>query len=286
MLFNTLAFGVVCCMLLVVGCQKKESKTSPRSIYDQSVFVEMALNAVKDDAQFVSFKRNPFFNLLWENLSKEEGEMWLHLINEQYPFLVDKLDRFAESDRIGSPRIYPFGEAGEFSPSTLRFVAIAGQLQSRIGDWSEKHIIQIGAGYGGLCKILHVISGCASYTIIDLPEQLALARKYLESFGLNHVIYSTPDQISYGKTYDLAISDMSFSEFNRAHQELFLDRILLKSKAGFLVGRVFPKHYGVAPLNWDELKRRFEKKGKFSQWEMQEPTIEKENYLICFKRED
>lgn len=282
---KNLVFGVLFSALFAVGCQKKGSKHSPRSIYDQSVFAEIALTAVKDDQQFSTFKRNPFFNLLWENLSKEEGEKWLQLIHERYGFLTDKMGRFAEGDRVGSARTFFYEGIGEISPSTLRLLAIAGELRLKWGDWSKMHMIQIGAGYGGLCKVLHDISACASYTVVDLPEQLALAKKYLGNFGLNNVIYVTPDQLSRGTSYDLAISDMSFSEFNGTFQQLFLDRILSVSKSGFLVGRVFPKHYGVAPLSLDELKRRFERTGKFAQWEMQEPTIENEDYLIFFNRD-
>lgn len=274
-------FGIVCCALF--GCQKKETKPSARSIYDRSVFAEMALSAANDAAQFAVFKSNPFFNLLWENLSKEEGEMWLKRIQEKYPALIEKMEAFAASDKIGSPKTFSFEGVGEFSPSTLRLAAIAGQINESMVRMPN--VVQIGAGYGGLCKILHDISSCASYTIIDLPEQLALARRYLEAFGLNEVIYMTLDELPKNARYDLVISDMSFSEFNRPEQQRLFDRVLAQAKAGFILGRIFPKHYGVAPLGWEEVKGRFEKKGKFSLWEIEEPTIEKENYLICFRRE-
>jgi len=275
--------GVACCALW--GCQKKEIKPLARSIYDRSVFAEMALSAAQDDAQFATFKRNPFFNLLWENFSKEEGEIWLKTVQEKYPAMVERMDAFATSDKVGSPRTFSFEGVGEFSPSTLRFVAIAGQMEASLGGLSEEmHVIQIGAGYGGLCKILHDISPCASYTIVDLPEQLALAQRYLDAFGLNEVIYKTPDELPKNTKYDLVISDMSFSEFNRPDQQRLFDRVFAYAKSGFMLGRVFPKHYGVAPMGWEEVKNRFEKRGKFSFWEIEEPTLEKENYLICFRR--
>lgn len=280
--------GLACSLIvgsfLVNGCQKKEEKTFPRCIYDQSVFAAASLSAVQDNEQFARFKKNPFFNLLWENLSREEGEKWLDVIESQHSFLMEKFDKFRESDQVGSPRVFFFGGAGEFSPSTLRLVAIAGGMQSKIGSWMGKRVVQIGSGYGGLCKILADISDFESYTLVDLPEQLALAKKYLESFGMENVTFLTPDQLPKRAAYDLVISDMSFSEFNRSYQELFFDRVLSCSHSGFILGRVFPKHYGVVPLNLLELKRRFEKKGNFSLWEMQEPSIENENYLICFKR--
>lgn len=278
-----LGYIVLSCWL-IGGCQKKEVKNPPRCIYDQAVFAEALLSAVKDDAEFARFKQNPFFNLLWENLSEEEGEKWLQVIEGQYPFMKEKFELFRASDGVGSARVFAFGESGVFSPSTLRFAAIAGELQSRLGSWEGMDVVQIGAGYGGLCKILCDISEFASYTLVDLPEQLALAKKYLERFDVKNVDFLTPDQLPKNASYDLVVSDMSFSEFNRSFQELFFDRILSRSCSGFLMGRIFPKHYGIIALNLDELKARFEKKGKLSTWEMQEPTLERENYLICFKQ--
>jgi hypothetical protein len=158
-------------------------------------------------------------------------------------------------------------------------------MRLKTGDWKGLHVVQIGADYGGLCKILYDISKFESYTLVDLPQQLSLAKKYLACFGVKNVVFLTPEQLSKGARYDLAISDMSFSEFNRSYQLLFIDRIVLRSSSAFLLGRIFPKHYGVAPMNLDELKSRLGKRSKVSQWEMREPTMEEQNYFICFKNE-
>ena len=198
--------------------------------------------------------------------------------------MIEKLNLFRENDAIGSPRVYSFGEAGSFSPSTLRLVAIAGDLQQRIGNLSHLRVVQIGAGYGGLCKILDALSSFESYTLVDLPEQLALAKKCLEKLGVHNVVFLTPEALPKDAVYDLVISDLSFSEFNRSYQELFFDRILSCSNSGYLLGRVFPKHFGVVAWNADELKVRFEKLRKFSEWEMQDPAIDRENYFVYWKK--
>ncbi len=283
---KTLKFAIYLLLsgLIPAGCQKKEHKNPPRSIYDEKVFAEAALNATRNDEQFAAFKKNPFFNLLWENHSIEEGEQWLQTIERHYPFLKEKFEKIAESDQVGSPRVYTFKDAGHFSPSTLRFAAIAGEIQTKLGGWQGKKVVQIGAGYGGLCKVLHAISEFESYTLVDLPEQLALAKKYLETFGLKNVTYIVPEELPDLVRYDLALSDRSFSEFNGRYQKLFFDRIISTSDSGFILGWVFPKHYGVIPWNFNKLKRFFEKSGKFVHWEVQEPTLENENYLISFKR--
>lgn len=279
-------FGLwVACLLFLANCQKKDEKALPRCIYDQTVFADVALRSIHDEGLFSHFKCNPFFNLLWENLNPEEGIVWLQKIYTQFPELLEKLDRFRENDAIGSPRAYSFGDVGVFSPSTLRLAAMAGDLQQRVGELSHLRVVQIGAGCGSLCKILNDLADFESFTLVDLPEQLALAKKCLEKLGVKNVAFLTPEELRRDAVYDLVISDLSFSEFNRSYQEVFFDRILSRSRYGYLHGRIFPKHFGVIALNADELKRRFEKLGKFSEWEMLEPAIDREDYFIYWKKE-
>ena len=272
---------VLCCFLLL-GCHKKEEKKSPRSIYDQPVFAELALLAAKEEGQFAHFKRDPFFNLLWENHTFEEGKRWLQDIEAKSPWMKERFDLFRQNDQLGSPRVFDYGKEGFFSPSTLRWIALAGDLKLRLGSLSNLHIVQIGAGYGGLCKILHAMEGFGSYAIVDLPEPLALAKKYLEELGVENVVFLTPEELPKKTRYDLVISDMSFSEFNRSYQEVFFDKILSCSHSGYLLGHIFPKHYGVVPLSFEELKTRVARLKKCAKWEMDEPAVDKEDYFIYF----
>jgi hypothetical protein len=126
-----ITYLVLCCVLLM-SCGKEEIKNSPRCLYDQPVFAEVALSAVADDLQFSQFKRSPFFNLFWENHTFEEGKLYLDKISTYYPSLEEKFDQFRQNDQIGLPRTHFYRGVGFFSPSTLRFVAIAGDVQSRV----------------------------------------------------------------------------------------------------------------------------------------------------------
>jgi hypothetical protein len=275
---------LICGFLFLASCQKKEEKSLPRCIYDQTVFAEACLKAIHDEAQFAHFKRDPFFNLLWENSTCEEGQNYLQKIKQHYPFLLEKLEKFREVDSIGSPRTYSFEGVGLISPSTLRLASIAGDLQLKLGDLSHLRVVQIGAGYGGLCKILHDLFDLKTYVIVDLKEPLELAKKCLKSLALENVIFLTPEELSKDANYDLVISDLNFSEFNRSYQQLFFDRIFTRCRSGYLLGRVFPKHFGVIAWSADELKNRLEKFAKFSEWQMQEATIEKPDYFMYWKR--
>ncbi len=277
-------YPVVCCFV-IAGCKKNETKHSQRCIYDHAVFAEVSTKAVGDEQQFSQFKQNPFFNLIWENHPYEEGELWRRKIDHEYAFLKTQFEQFRKIDRIGSPRTYHFGDAGLFSPSTLRLVAMAGELRAKLDSFEPSHIVQIGAGCGSLCKILNEVFGFKSYTIVDLPEQLVLAKKCLEKLEVKNVKFCTPEQLSKEAIYDLVISDMSFSEFDRAYQEMFFERILCRSIFGYILGHEFPKHFGVIAMNVNEIKERFEKLGNLSEWELQGPSSSRD-YFIYWKKQE
>jgi putative sugar O-methyltransferase len=227
-----------CCLL--ASCKKSEQKHLPHCIYDHAVFAQVATQAVTDEQCFAQFKRNPFFNLLWENHTQGQGQEWLDKITTEYPQLKIKFDLFRQIDHIGSPRTYFFEEAGDFSASTLRLIAMTGEVCARVGHLENGNIVQIGAGAGSWCRILHDVLGFKSYTLVDVPEQLALAKKCLEEWGVENVAFYTPEELPQEAVYDLVISDMSFSEFNRFYQKLFFDRILSRSALGCIFGHVFP----------------------------------------------
>jgi hypothetical protein len=241
-----------------------DRKEGAKCIYDNRVFAEVAAQAVNDEGQFLVFKRNPFFNLLWENLTFEEGKVWLQKITKFFPDLQTHFDEFRAVDSLGSPRVFFYGEAGVFSPSTLRLIALTGELKQRIGHCENGHLLIIGAGQGSWCKILNDALAFKSCTIVDLPEQLELAKKCLGEWKVNNVKFVTPKELSKGVIYDIVISDMSFSEFNRPYQELLLNRAIACSRSGFIIGHEFPKQFGVVSLNFDQLKERFDRLGNFA----------------------
>ena len=133
-------------------------------------------------------------------------------------------------------------------------------IHKEIGASCKKRMIQIGAGYGGLCKILHDLGLWKSYTIVDLPEHLLLARKVLEKEGITDVAFIDLHTIPLQGDYDFVISDLSFSEFSRPLQKIFMDRILLQARSGCIIGHAFPRHFGVEPFTPDEIENYFERK--------------------------
>ena len=95
-------------------------------------------------------------------------------------------------------------------------------------------IIEIGGGYGGLCRTLRQLFPTASYTICDLPETLMFSGLYLVATepGIPRVLsvlaLDSGDAIDLlpnylfplfveGRSFDLAINTLSFAEMS-SHQ--------------------------------------------------------------------
>lgn len=278
-------FFIISIGILNSGCQKNCAKKGPamRCIYDQSVFADVCARVLSDESYFQSFKSDPFYSLLYQGFSYEDGWACLQTIEKDYPSLIAQFEQFRTSDCIGGPKIYDYGNYGMFSAMTLHDIQIAGMIQKKIGHCSR--VIQIGAGYGGLCKILHDLSLFETYAIVDLPEHLSLARAVLERQGISNVQFISLDELEKNGQYDLVVSDWSFSEFSRPLQKMFADRILLRARAGLILGHTFPKHFGVDAFSPTEIKAYLKKK-KDIPFEMYQTSGERADYYLIWNKKN
>jgi len=277
-----LFFIYVFVLLALVGCENKAAVKRPqqRTVYDHQVITALCTSAVHDDKVFQGFRGNPFFHLLFEDISFDLGQHYLDLIKKEDPDLLDLMGSFSENDLFGSPKTFDFGLSQPISPPTLRYVKNLGDFRRVFGNLNGLRIIEIGGGYGGQCKIFSSIFNFASYTIVDLRENLALAKKYLEKQGIHNVEYLTVEELQSEAAYDLVISNCGFSEFHRQYQKQLFDKVLTKSRRGFLICDVFPKHFGVTPYSREELMEKFKKEKVVCQLTQQEPSFSKEQYVI------
>ncbi|MBY0530252.1 MAG: putative sugar O-methyltransferase [Rhabdochlamydiaceae bacterium] len=249
--------------ICVFGCQKKDKHlVRLRAIYDQPVFSEIYMQAAQDEEKFSHFKSNPLFKLLFENRCYEEGISALSEIEARLPAFAEKKDLFRENDRFGSPEVWEYGKWGAFSPTTLHYVAFAAKIKCNLGDVSNKHLLQIGAGYGGLCKIMHDAFSFSSYTIVDFAPQLQLAQAYLKHFGINNVQLYTFDQLPSEISYDCVFSDGNFSELCKEDQSRLINRVFKQIDTGFFSGAMIPQHFGVSTLSVDGIVKALAKQKK------------------------
>ena len=107
-------------------------------------------------------------------------------------------------------------------------------LKAFFGRLSGLNIAEIGVGYGGQCRVLCAFYQPKSYTLIDIQPALALTQRFLDHFALNTTaIYKTMNELK-STDYDLIISNYAFTELPRKIQEIYLEKVILRSKRGYI----------------------------------------------------
>jgi len=124
------------------------------------------------------------------------------------------------------------------SPSTLRYVKVLADILNLYPPLHLADIVEIGGGYGGQCMTIKSYINVKSYTIIDLPEVLALTKKYLERQNVTDVTFIECDNVE-SKEYDLCISNYAFTEIDREYQDLYAEKIIKNSKHGYITCNYF-----------------------------------------------
>jgi putative sugar O-methyltransferase len=256
----------------------------PICISDNELYPSFCSAAARDEAEFQNFKRSPIYNLVQEYSTYEEGHDYLVQILSKYPFLLDKLAQFRKNDSLGNPQVFNYPFVGLFSPSTLRYMKVAGDLKKHFGDLNGFKVIEIGGAYGGQCKILSDLFHFQSYTIVDLPECLELAKKYLEKQEIDGIKYCAPNNVSNSESYDLVISNYSFTEYKRDYQQKIVQKIFKSSKNGYLTCNFYPKHFGVKSLSKDELINALSSLALELEELPEEPLTGKDNFILTWKK--
>lgn len=231
-----------------------ETSTSEREIG----YLAVCGLAARCETIFRYFKRNRHYKVVLEHVNEEQGREYLKAIKEEDEELLNYVPKFQENDLLGSPITFDY-DVGRFSPTTLRYVKVLADLKTIFGDLSGLDVCEIGAGYGGQCKIISDVFNVASYTIIDLKIVLPLIRKYLERVGVRRVMYLTQDQLTEGLDFDLVISNYAFSECVRRVQDHYLKRILSEAQRGYLTCNFVGETDETSPYNKEAIIERLTK---------------------------
>ena len=226
---------------------------SANSISEHGKYVEYCGIASRELKEFANFKRNPIYRCILEHTTFQQGEEYLKVIEQSFPFLFQYMEKFKSNDAIGNPVVYHYPKIGPISPTTLQYIKIAGDLRSKFGDLSKFHIIENGGGYGGQCKIIDDLGGFSSYTIIDLPNPLALTEKYLAAQQVSNVFFLNPDQLPVNPQYDLLISNYAFSEIDRSEQVEYLAKLIKKVSRGYMIINFIHKFFNIDALSLGDI---------------------------------
>lgn len=223
--------------------KKLMSQGRKTSISDNHSYPVVCYMASKSEHFFKKFRRNPTYNDVLEHVSRQQGQEYLDIINGngRLPFTDADWDNFSRNDLYGSPVTYPYrigSRTVEISPTTLRYAKVLQDLAVLFDARQFRSIAEIGIGYAGECRLLtSYFDNIEVYSLFDLPEVLALAKKYLGKFGktvTDKICFVDGTQINVEKSYDLVISNYAFSELVRDVQKLYLEKVILKSRAGYM----------------------------------------------------
>jgi phospholipid N-methyltransferase len=203
------------------------------SISDNGAYPKFCLSASREDDVFAEFRRNRIYNEILEHVTEAQGRRYLEIASADAA-LMSLIERFKENDAFGGPLTIAYPNIGAISPSTLRYIKVLFDLKSHFGPLDGFDICEIGVGYGGQCRIVDVAFKPASYTLVDLDPVLRLTRRYLQNFTVAATLhYRTMRELD-DRGYDLAISNIAFTELPRAIQNEYLAKIILRSKRGYI----------------------------------------------------
>ena len=199
-------------------------------------YLDVCVQAVSNEQLFDNFRKDRNYMDIVETVGESLGELYFQRIRNKFPYLLTEFRMFAEIDRIGNPvNCFPYEHLFErLSATTLRYVNVLGDLITLFGSLENLHIVEIGGGFGGQCKIICDYFSVASYTLIDLPEVLDLQKKFLNNFSLLNIIYRTPEDDSQIQ-YDLCISNYAFTEVSRNYQDMYAKNIIQNSRMGYMI---------------------------------------------------
>lgn len=192
-------------------------------------YLDLCRRAVEDEKVFAQFRNMDPMTMIVENSPVKSGlDYYNYLKGLEEINLTHKEVFTIPSDLYGNPALYRFDNL-VVSPSTLRYIKTVEDLKKHFGHLSGMAIAEIGAGYGGLCKIIHDVYKPADYFLFDLPEPLSLQKKFLSRFDITPVTDEYPEQI------DLLIAMYSWSELSEELQVDYLNRVIKKSKYCYIM---------------------------------------------------
>ena len=206
--------------------------------HDTTPYTEVCVEAVENDEVFAKFKQDSRYTAILEHVPPEHGEEYAHTI-QSYELTDELIEEFKENDSIGGANLVEYDEPfGRISPSTLRYIQNALDISYFFGEGELNRIVEIGGGYGGLCKTISCLCDFDEYHIYDIEPATKLQEKYLKNFDIEVIHHNVPEEI---KDIDLVISNYAYSELSEELQTLYYDNVIKNAKKVYMIlnrGRV------------------------------------------------
>jgi putative sugar O-methyltransferase len=258
------------------------SSSSTKSDSEGTFYEKAVENILASESHFKRFRRKYNYREILEHVDFKLGQKYFFRIKQLDPKMRTAQLGLTRNDLVGSPRSYKYPHFEKISPTTLRYISVALDIQNEIDIKRIHKIVEIGAGYGGQAAILDRFIPNLEYFIFDLPLVQKLIDKYLSSLGMRNFTHmSLADSIP-SREFDLVISNYAFSELPRNLQIEYLEKVLLKSKNGYLImnsGRGNSTGRSTGKLSLEEISDRIP--GLMVKEEI--PLTSPDNYVIYWR---
>ena len=224
---------------LIYNLKLDASISVSENLGEYTNFVEKAAN---NDDIFKNFRQNEIYCWVLEHDDLKRG-----LENYKYIQKVSELNKTGvleilnSIDEFGGPKLMTIGNLNNVSPSSLRYLSIAADI-NRIFKYEahqKLNIIEIGCGYGGQSIALSKLNTIKNYTYVDLKEVNQLIEKYISKNKVSFNYQTKTIFDEFEDNYDLIISNYAFSELPRKLQKIAYTKILSKSKNGYMINNSF-----------------------------------------------
>ena len=153
--------------------------------------------------------------------------------------LTNEWLRITKNDDYGNPNLVEFEQHRNAASTTMRYAWNVVDMQNNKIALSNADIIEVGGGYGGLCRMIHEYHTPKSYTIIDIPEALALVERYLSKFSINVRLISC-DDYDY-EPIDTFISNYALTELSLDLQQEYADKLIKRASNGYITYNSQPR---------------------------------------------
>lgn len=201
-------------------------------------YIETCRSAVADDEIFAKFKSIQGYKNILEHVTPRQGAEYLQIAMEMAgDALLENIEAFKENDTIGTPDRFSYPETGKISPTTIRYIKNVFEMATLLGESPISRVVEVGGGYGGLCKTLSVVCDFDEYILVDLPEAVAVQEKYLKNFPELYAKckFIGCDKLEEVKDIDLFISNYALSECDFDTQITYYDKLVSNSKFAYII---------------------------------------------------
>lgn len=152
--------------------------------------------------------------------SRFVGESFFHAARNE------EISQALQENWIGAPEhIRPeLRVTSDFDTSMQRIQDVAHLCITNFAFFLKdmRSIVEVGAGYGDMCSVIHALGFKGEYTIVDIPETRPIQEFYLGKQGITPKWSFEDDNVSHA---DLVIATWSLSETPVEYRNVLMPKI-------------------------------------------------------------